>query len=168
MKKLVVVAGLMSAFAAQAGMLGSTVSVDFFFPDTSTVYCTNGSAVVSGGVEYPGSCSGFDPVKIDISDAGMTVDTGGSTWADGAFNGFRLTVLSGPAISAASYLGGSMGVTSLTVDAGSLWVNFAGVSPGGVAEFSLSAVPEPETYAMLLLGLAGVAAAVRRQRNAAA
>lgn len=167
MKKLVAVAGLMSAFAAQAGMLGSTVSVDFFFPDTSTLFCSNGSAVVGGGVEYPGSCSGFDPVVIDISDAGMTVDTGGPSWSDGAFNGFRLTVLSGPAISAASYLGGSMGVTSLTLDAGSLWVNFAGQS-GGVAEFSLSAVPEPETYAMLLLGLAGVAAAVRRQRNAAA
>lgn len=167
MKKLAALAGLMSALAAQAGMLGSTVTVDFFYPDTSSFYCSNGSAVVGGGVEYGSSCSGFDPIKIDISDTGMSVDTGGIGWAGGSFNGFHLSVLSGPAITGASYIGGSMGVTSLTVDATGLWVNFAGQG-GGEALFSISAVPEPETYALMGLGLVGVAAVVRRRRSVTA
>lgn len=167
MKKLIVLAGLMSAFAAHAGLSGSTVNVDFFFPDTSTLYCSNGSAVVGGGVEYASGCSGFSAVSIDISDAGMTVTHSLSSWSPASFNGFHLTVLSGPAITAASYLGGSMNVTSLTVDPSGLWVNFAGQGTGD-ANFSITAVPEPETYALMSLGLLGVAAAVRRQRRSAA
>ena len=98
MKKLAALAGLtMCAFTAQAGLLGSTVNVDFFYPDTSTLFCSNGNAVVGGGVEYASSCSGFGPVAIDISDAGMTVGTGGVPWSTGSFNGFHLTVVSGPA-----------------------------------------------------------------------
>lgn len=167
MKRFAVLAGLMSALAAQAGMLGSTVSVDFFYPDTSVLYCGNGSAVVGAGVEYPSSCSGFGPVKIDISDTQISVDTGGIGWADASFNGFHLTVLSGPAISSASYAGGTMGVTGLTLDSGSLWVNFAGQS-GGEALINVSAVPEPETFALMCFGLAGVGAAMRRHRSNAA
>lgn len=166
MKKFAALAGLMMiTFAAQAGMLGSTVSVDFFYPDTSSLYCSNGSAVVGGGVEYPSSCSGFAPVAIDISDTWISVDTGGSSWSPGSFNGIHLTVLSGPGIMSASYAGGTMGYTGLTVDSGSLWLNFAGVSPGGEAHFLIATVPEPGTYALMGLGLLGVAAIARRRRS---
>ena len=150
---------------AQAGMMGSTVNVDFFYPSTADFYCTNGSAVVTGGVEYPSSCSGFGGVIIDISDTQMSVDTGGTGWAAAAFNGFRLTVLSGPAISSASYAGGTMGVTSLTVDSGSLWVNFAGQT-GGKAFIDLgpeTGVPEPGTGALLAASLLTLGAIARRR-----
>src|SRR5262245_53213633 len=76
---------------ANAGLLGATVNVDFYYPDQNTLYCSNGSAVVGAGVEYPGSCPGFDPVVIDISDGQITVDTGGNSWAGGTINGFLLT-----------------------------------------------------------------------------
>lgn len=167
MKRLFAAASLMTAFAAHAGMLGSTVNVDFFYPDTSSFYCTDGSALVGAGVEYPSSCSGFDPVKIDITDTGMSVDTGGAGWSVDSFNGFYLTVLAGSPITGASYVGGSMGVTSLIVDSGGLWVNFSGQS-GGVANFDLStaaAVPEPETYALMLAGLAALGVVARRRRS---
>jgi hypothetical protein len=145
-------------------MLGSTVDLDWYYPDSSTLYCANGAAVVGGGVEYPAGCLGFSPVSIDITDSGMTV-TNPVGWATGAFNGFNLSVLAGPGISAASYLGGTMGNTGLTLDASGLWVNFAGQG-GGTAYFSVTAIPEPGTYALLGLGLLGVAAAAQRRRRA--
>jgi hypothetical protein len=156
---------LAGAVPAQAGLIGSDVDVTFYFPDMATVFCSNGTATVGAGVEYPSSCSGFDPVSIDIGDNQIQVDTGGIGWSTGAFNGFLLSILSGPAITSATYGGGTMGVTDLEVDGGNLWVNFAGQS-GGIAliDFETEQVPEPGTLGFLAVGLAG--AALRRRRTA--
>ena len=87
--KTLAAGGLLAATAlsAHAGLVGSTVNLKFYFPDSSTVFCDSGNAVVGAGVEFPAGCSGFSPVSIDITDFGFTVNTGGSTWAGGAFNG---------------------------------------------------------------------------------
>lgn len=163
MKRIAAIVGLTSAFAAQAGMLGSTVDLDWYYPDSSSLYCTNGAAVVGPAMEYPAGCSGFSPVSIDITDGTMTV-INPVGWAPGSFNGFNLGVLAGAPIGSAAYLGGSMSIVSLWVDGSGLWVNFAGMG-GGTAEFAISTIPEPASYALWGLGLLGLGAAMQRRRR---
>ncbi len=152
--------------AANATLIGADVDVTFYYPDQASFYCSNGSATVGSGVEYASSCSGFGPVAIDISDSIMSVDTGGIGWDYSLFNGFLLTILSGPSILSASYTGGTMAVTGLQLDSGNLWLDFSGQT-GGIAYFSLEtrAVPEPSTIALIGLGLVGLGFINRRRRN---
>lgn len=140
---------------ANAGLMGSTVNLDFYYPNQASLYCTSGNAVVGGGVEYASGCSGFGPVSLDIANNLLTVNTGGIGWSGGAFNGILLSILSGPSILSASYGGGSMATTGLSVVNGDLWVNFAGQS-GGVAYINVSTVSEPAALSLLALGLAGL------------
>ena len=48
---------------------------------------------------------------------------------------------------------------------GSFYVSNFGASSGGGQVVQITAVPEPETYALMMAGLAAVAAVVRRRRN---
>lgn len=164
MKKLASIVAILlgSAWAAtaNASLIGATVNQTFYFPDTSSVFCDNGNALVGAGVEFPTGCSGFGGVLTDISANQIIVDTGGTGWQSGTFNGFLLSVLSGPDFAYATYNSGSMNVTSLEVSGGDLWVNFADQSGGrAVFDFATSnapAVPAPATLALFGLGLAAL------------
>lgn len=164
-KNLIALASLASALGAHAALLGSTVQVDFYAPDDSTFVCSSGSAVVGNDVEFPSGCGGYLEVSISLSDHGMKI-TNPIGWGAGAFDGLRLSVLSGPAIVGAKYFDGTMPVTSLAVDTSGLWVNFAG-QVGGEATVWITTVPEPQTYALMGLGLLGVATAALRPCRAA-
>lgn len=59
-----------TAGAAEAGLLGSTVDVSVYFPDTATLFAADGPTLVSAAVKYPA----------------------------GSFNGFIMTILAGPAL----------------------------------------------------------------------
>jgi PEP-CTERM motif len=162
---LLAVGMLAGPMVAEAGLIGSNVNLSFYYPNTGTLYCNSGNAAVGGGVEYPAGCSGFSPVSVDIADNQLIVGHSGSSFAPASFNGFLLTVLSGPAITSASYAGGTLGFTSLLVDNGNLWVNFAGQGSGS-ATFDLGTnVPEPGTLALLGLGLVGLGMSRRRKLN---
>ena len=94
----------------------------------------------------------------------LTVDVPSpALWSNDDFNGFLLSVLSGPAITGASWRsGGTMAVTSLAVTSEGLWLNFAG-QRGGIATFDLStstsSVPDAGSSLLLLsMSLAGLKA----------
>jgi hypothetical protein len=100
-----------------------------------------------------------------------------------SFPGFPLGVTSGSydqlfdLTSAASYnpafvtaqgsLGNAMNALILGIESGQAYLNIhTNFAPGGEIRgfLALAPVPEPATYALMALGLAGVAGAVRRRR----
>lgn len=148
----------------QASVIGESASVDFYFPNTSSLYCSSGARVITDGIEYPKGCPGFSGVSIDIGEGTLLVGHTHSLWTTESFNGFKLEITNF-VFGSANYLGGSMGVTGLSIVDGNLWVNFAGQG-SGIAEFSFdtAAVPVPATLALFGLGLAGLGFARRRKQ----
>ena len=142
--------------AAQAGLIGADVNVTWYFPDDMTLFCDNGNQTVSAALEYPAGCGGFGPVSIDVQDSALVVSEPNIGFANTAFNGFLISVLTGPAITSATLDPTSThGVASLNVTPQGLWVNFSGTS-GQTAIINLTTAdaPEPSTLALLGLGLA--------------
>lgn len=151
---------LVGPMSANASLIGADVNQSWYYPDTSSFYCDSGNATVGAGIEFT-DCGGYQPNSTDVT-ASQLIVTSSSLFSSGSgFNGFLLSIISGPAIVSASYAGGTMDVTSLLVDTSGLWVNFEGNSSGGVAYIdyftaSSNVVPAPATLALFGLGLAGL------------
>lgn len=174
LKSVALAVGLVSApFAANAALIGATVDVDFYFPDLSTLYCNSGSAVVGAGVEYAAGCSGFAPVSIDVTDTQIIVGHSNSSFSPGAFNGFLMSILSGPTIAGVTFnaAASTLGVTGIDLTGGGsiIGLNFASQGTGtavfDVSFGSISAVPVPATIALLVPGLGMMAMVGRRRRK---
>ena len=166
------------AFAAN-DLTGTTVNVDWKFPDSSTNYATN-SVVVGAGPEIQcagnnmgtGLCTGFvDGATIDIGSntLSLTIDSGTSQWNGATFNGYEFSNLSagGPWNSyslATTFAGLDASDVTFTPDA--VWINMQGIAPTAGESFtiSLSAVPEPASPALLLAGIGALAWIARRRR----
>ena len=173
------VAAATAALAAPVlgqGLTGATVEVTTRYPDSSSVYSSPGSVTVGDGVEYPlGAFSSYnDYFSVDVqADTIVITQTQGTNFSDADFNGFVLSVLSGPRITSASVDAASgFSPASFFIADGNLFLNFAGVGFGGYAQSIIhfttdeaAAVPEPATWSMLLIGFGAVGAAMRRRRR---
>jgi hypothetical protein len=111
---------------------------------------------------------GFDPFHITVGISTITFDHTilGVIWADGSLNATNgalglptVTYLSPSHVGLEVRDSFSVSGNSITFEA------HAGV-PGDFIRVITAAVPEPSTYAMMGLGLAGVMFATRRQRRA--
>ncbi len=175
MKTLIAAATLCVAGGANAALLsGETLNYQYFFPDLSSPYSNaqNGDFVVGPGVEITNVVDGAG--TLDASDTQITVLFAGDiSFSAGTFNGFRLTDALGTIASFASVtinplttLGSGFGASNVSFDADHIWVNWAslGFAAGQQLVLDVSAVPEPETYALMLAGLGCLAFVARRRK----
>ena len=178
--------GVGSALLALAGMSnatlldGKTLNIQYFVPDLSSLVPTvySGNLVVGPGVELVDPARTNFDASVDFSDTQITVmyhytDTDYS----GSFVGARVNDVLGQINPFTSFtinpsttaLGFNQ--SRLSFDSDNLFINFAGFSYTAGTQLVLditatAPVPEPETHALMLLGLGAVGWAARRRNGA--
>jgi len=157
---------------ANAAIEGDSVNASYYFPTSSALYADDGNAIVGSGVEFLSSTATvypFDYFDIDLSNSGITVTyTKNSGWTGSvAFNGFELTNLtkSFDTLTFVSSTNPFFGAGNFSSSGNKADFNWQGLTfvPGDV--INISAVPEPETHAMLLVGLGLMGFVVRHRKN---
>lgn len=158
---------------------GKTLNVQYFAPNLMSPIATiyGGNFVVGPGVELVDPTGDDFDAFVDFSDTRITVNFNATDVEfRGAFVGARLSDVLGQIESFSSFTVNSSSTalgfaqSRLSFDQNNLFVNFAGYSykSGTQLVFDIAAepVPEPETYALMLLGLGAVGWAARRRNGA--
>lgn len=166
-----------SGAQASADLSGDSIHVFYDFPTLGTIYQDQGLLTV------PGNGALFANVVYSASGTQISISTNsiGAAWQPGSFNGLVFDVVSGspditgitldPSSTAtqASISDASFTSSSATFNFQSeLWQPNTGVVYDltfGTA--GVGAVPEPSTWAMMILGFAGIGFMAYRRRNAA-
>jgi len=170
-RKLVAVAALalLSTGAAMAGTNGDTVNARYFFPDASSVYSDLGTAVVGGaGANF----SGLGYFQLHVTDTQIIADhfAISATWGREPFNGFKVSDLTKDFSQSYSVDGSTnmvgFSAANVAVNGAVASINWNNLSfnTGTRVVLNISAVPEPETYAMLVAGLALLGVMARRRK----
>jgi PEP-CTERM motif len=161
------------ASTANAGLSGALVNVAGYYPDTNSLIEAGPNTTVSGAIEYPdGTFSLYSSSwQIDIADTQLTIsDVGGYGFPYGAapFNGWKLTIISGPsilsAVADASSQFNPVGIS--IVNGNELFLNYSDVSGPqfGTSVIDIATVPEPGTMTLVGLSIVGLLAIIRRRR----
>jgi PEP-CTERM motif len=161
-------ASVLSAGSASATInIGDTLDVQYNFPSLGTVYADSGDFTYTG----PGQ-SVLSSYITTVILGGNTVvfandqsGLDGESFNPGSYNGPVLFDLSnGSAFSGWTVRSATAPYTSALLTGSEIGVNFAGQTYSG-GSVTISAVPEPSTWAMMLLGFAGIGwAAFRRNQ----
>ena len=178
LKALSALALATSSAAGAQSFDGATLNYQYYFPNSSSPYAAadNGSFVVGPGVEVDNVSD--DRATLDISGSNIFIDfVDTSFWGPATFNGWvlsdqtdSLAAILGVSIDPSTNLGGfSLANISFTGD--SIAVNWQGLDFTRDTVVSLNvtfgdaAVPEPSTWAMMLLGFGAAGIAMRRGRK---
>jgi hypothetical protein len=179
---LVVALASLCAFGVKpsaASFLGDTVSADYTFPNSSTTLFASGNAVVGPGVEF-NNIGGFgvgNSPAVDFSATNIlvTYPNGFTLSGVGTFDGWTFTDHTASDIVGVSLASTNLaGFTAADLGFGSNFVtaNTVGLGPDFPAGTFISlnvafasAVPEPSTWAMMILGFAGVGFVAYRRKS---
>lgn len=170
---IAVAASLAAGSAFATSFTGDTLDGAYYFPDTSTVYQDDGSAVAPTSFYF---ATGYPNTTATVSSDQITLsfDAGGGSFTSATFNGVVITDLTSSDITgvtldgATSVPGFTASDVSFTSDSVSL--NLQGLSvPSSsdvvVVDVSFGAVPEPAAWALMLLGVGAVGGALRLSRR---
>lgn len=169
---------MMASTLCHAGLMGSNVTANYYFPDFSS-RIGMGTATVTAGYEwvnptgFPGDFEAFD--FIDIGDDFILFDfqyDACCQWSDGLYNGFELIFDPGVLadLTAVSFAPNSDGYVDsmFSVVADTLFIDWRGGAISGVEtvqvqlSFAGSPVPVPGTVLLFGASLAGLVLARRR------
>lgn len=174
---LAIIAILLAPMAANADFMGSTIEVNFLYPDISTNCCGSFDVLVGAGQELaPGDVPGYNSAAfVDISSTQIEYgQTRGTVYSSGSFNGLHffdelslLADIVGVSVNAATSLVG-FDSSRVSFDANNIYINMvnlsASVAHSVIVDVQFANIPEPGTLALLGLGLAGVGFARRRKQ----
>ena len=157
---LAVLAAMFTASSTQATLIGSSVNVSIYYPNVSTLYFNGGNTTVSGAIEYP-NMNNYN-WEVDITGTQIVFHSilDNKSISAGSFNGWIVTILSGPTLLSATANGSSdFNPNSISIVGGNqLLVDYASLSvlagEKSIIDIQTAAVPEPSTYlAGVLLAL---------------
>ena len=168
--------------AQAADLTGTNVDVTWLFPDASTIYATQTFAVgpgveltCPGGGVGGGLCSGFvdsSTIDLGVDTLALAITGGTAPWSGAAFNGYEFSGLSAGGLWSGyslttNFAGLDASRISFTPDA--VRVNMQGIAPSQGQSFTITllsaAVPEPATWAMMLVGFGAVGVSMRRHKR---
>lgn len=173
-----IVVGLAVSQMAQAGLLGSTVDTQYYAYGSPYVGAGSPATFVADGTPQNQFA---DYYKLTVTDTQVIYDyLAGVTWSEsgvsldsnGLFitNGNLLTFAGASPIVSVTLGEGSVASFALnhvTFNSNQIATDWQGIhfSAGDKVILNVSAVPEPETYAMLLAGLGIMGAVARRKQK---
>lgn len=174
-KSLTILATGISSAAGAQSFDGATLNYQYYY-DTPYADASNGSFAVGPGVEVPNVADGV--ATLDVSGSNILVDyTQTSIWGGSAFNGWilsdqtdNLAAILGVTIDPSTNLPG-FSLSNISFTDNSITVDWRGLSFTDATVVSLNvsfggaAVPEPSTWAMMLLGFGAAGLALRGGRK---
>lgn len=161
--------------ASAATLVGDTIEGTYLFPNPGSVLINAGTEVVSPTADFTFITGSINPTALVSASNVLVTFAGSGGYASAAFNGIFLTNLTNSNISG-FFLDPSSTVVGfdqsrLSFTANSLALNFQGLQIRSTDRISANvsfingAVPEPATWAMMLLGFGFVGGAIRSAKR---
>lgn len=162
---------LMVAAPALAGtsFVGDTIDASYYFPDLSTLYSDQGLKVVTPPADYSFNIGADLFADVSANQITLTFDSAGF-FNGGTFNGLVITDTTSANIIGAVLDGSSTLSPVVTFTGDTVDINFAGVTDflatdKVVVDVTFGGAPEPAVWALMLVGFAGMGAALRTRRR---